>query len=202
MTWRVATGSAPRRMTIAACVLMAGCAPETPPSPQAPPDAAAQSPVTLPDTALAALRELVGDGSPQTRYFASTVDLNQDGRDEIVAYIAGPGVCGTGGCNTVVLTPEGEGYRIVGEILISNPPIRAADSSSNGWRDLVVEVSGGGGPSGSVLLRFDGEQYPGDPSGDAAQVLPSAPADAQILIEPFGSFAEGRALYASAPPAG
>lgn len=202
-TWGAHRKPALIRPILILCGIMAGCSRESPPSAPTtqttPPD---ESAVALPDAALAALRDLVGDGAPETRYFASTVDLNQDGKDEIVAYIAGPMVCGTGGCNTIVLTPQGEGYRVVGDIPITNPPIRVAGSSSQGWRDLIVEVSGGGGPAGPVLLRFDGQDYPDDPSGDDAQVLSSAPAEAQVLIKPFGSFAEGKSLYASAPPTG
>jgi hypothetical protein len=175
----------------------------------APPPVAAVSAkpkaIALPGPALAALRADFKAGATDARYFAQAVDLNGDGKNEIVVHVAGPMVCGTGGCNTVVLTPDGDKYRIVADISVNSPPIRAAATSSHGWRDLIVEVGGGGGPSGPVLLRFDGNKYPDDPSDTPAERLPAAPPDAQTLVAPFDSFAQGTLLYdegQSGAPAG
>jgi hypothetical protein len=152
-------------------------------------------PLALPETALAVLRDQFDASAHESRYFAQALDLDGDGDQEIVVHVAGPMVCGTGGCDTLVLTPEGEGYRLVADVGLTRPPIRAATSRTHGWRDLVVEVAGGGGPAGATLVRFDGSTYPDNPSVEPAELLPAPPADAEIVIEPFDSFTEGAPLF-------
>lgn len=99
-------------------------------------------------------------------------DLNGDGRSEFVAYVYGFDVCGSGGCRTVVLTPIGNGYRLVAEIPISHPPIVLRRGKSHGWRNLAVFVAGGGILPGYMAeLRFDGRTYPENPTVAPAREL-------------------------------
>ena len=104
------------------------------------------------------------------RYALALADLNGDGSDEAVVHVVSPYLCGSGGCGTLVLTPAGPMWRKVAEISVSRTPITMLESSTNGWRDITVEVSGGGGPSGSALLKFDGESYPGNPTVGPAEM--------------------------------
>lgn len=101
-------------------------------------------------------------------------DLNGDEEDEAIVYLGGPYFCGTGGCNLLVLTPAGPMWRKVGDVSVSRTPVSVLETSTNGWRDLTVAVSGGGGPSGTMILKFDGENYPSN-----ASTAPEAPADAK-----------------------
>lgn len=101
-------------------------------------------------------------------------DLNGDGEDEAIVYLGGPYFCGTGGCNLLVLTPAGQMWRKVGDISVSRTPVSVLETSTNGWRDLTVAVSGGGGPSGTMILKFDGESYPSN-----ASTAPEAPSGAK-----------------------
>lgn len=105
----------------------------------------------------------------------------------------GPVVCGTGGCPLRVLAPDGAGYRLVAEVSVVRVPVRVAATSSNGWRDLIVGIGGGGLPAGNARLRHDGTAYPSNPT-----VPPSAPvadtADAIVLIPEFGMYTEGKPL--------
>ncbi|MCB2049951.1 MAG: hypothetical protein KDE63_00845 [Novosphingobium sp.] len=97
-------------------------------------------------------------------YAVKGVDLNGDGRDEAVIYLSGPATCGSGGCSAYVLTPQGTGYRAVMDASVTRAPITVLDSSTNGWRDLTVDVGGGGGPSGHAKMTFDGSSYPSNPT--------------------------------------
>lgn len=108
------------------------------------------------------LRQYAGDGD--LRYLEARADLNDDGQDEIVVYPIGPSICGSGGCNLLVLTPDGSGYRTVMDASVSQLPIRLLPESSNGWRDLSVAVAGGGLPAGAARMRFDGAKYPSNPT--------------------------------------
>ena len=98
------------------------------------------------------------------KYALAWSDLNGDGTDEAIVHLVTPYFCGTGGCNTLVLTPAGPMWSKVGEISVSRSPITVLDSSTNGWKDLTVAISGGGGPSGNALLKFDGTSYPSNPT--------------------------------------
>jgi hypothetical protein len=106
-------------------------------------------------------------------------------------------VCGTGGCNTAVFTPERQGLRTVAWISITRPPIAVAETGSHGWRDLIVRVSGGGlMPGYDARLSYDGLAYPANPTVPPAEPLADA-APGTVLIPEFQSFTEGRLLRAA-----
>jgi len=60
----------------------------------------------------------------------------------------------------------------VGDLSVVQRPVGVLDSSTNGWRDLAVSVSGGGNPGGTMKLMFDGKAYPSNPT-----VAPAEPVD-------------------------
>ncbi len=166
----------------------------TPPAPAAPepPDPAKPPVDEMPSDAMvgAAVRAALG-GDWDARYFDARVDLDGDGRQEIVAYAAGPMICGTGGCPLFVFTPGSDGLRLVSAISVAQPPVRLSPRSSNGWRNLMVGIAGGGIPAGNAELGFDGASYPSNPTVSPAQ--PAADLDdARILIAEFGSYTEGK----------
>jgi hypothetical protein len=144
---------------------------------------AANPPVS--DQALdAAIRQSLGVDAGSFRYYSRAIDLNGDGRDETVVYVVSPMYCGTGGCNTLVFTPRDGGLREVSSLSITRPPIVAAETTSNGWRDLVVHVSGGGIlPGYDARLRFDGRSYPGNPSVPPAEPVKGAVKGAVLISD-------------------
>jgi hypothetical protein len=142
------------------------------------------------------LDQVLGDIPGPIHYFAKQVDLNGDGRPEIIAHVAGPMVCGTGGCNTLVFAQDDQSLRLVSNIPVTRPPIVVATTTTQGWRDLIVRVSGGGIlPGHDARLRFDGRTYPANPTVPPAEPL-KAPASGEVAIPAFASFTEGRLLRA------
>ena len=142
------------------------------------------------------LRALYGEFGGEVRYFDGAADLNGDGRPEIVVHVAGPTVCGTGGCPTLVFTPGTGGYVLVTTISITRPPIQLSSRSANGWRNLLVHVSGGGIVEGYVAeLRFDGTTYPANPTVPPAERAPDT-IGAETLIPDFESFTDGKLIPA------
>ena len=116
------------------------------------------------------------------RYIAAFPDLNGDGKSEAVVYLISDDVCGSGGCDTLVLAPTGSSWRVVTTITISNPPIVALPARSYGWHNIGVRVQGGGIRSGyETELRFNGKSYPRNPSVPTAQRLKGNPAG-EVLI--------------------
>jgi len=133
-----------------------------------------------------------GAPAASIRYLDASVDLNGDGRLEVIVHVVGPTACGTGGCPTLVFTPRGTGYRLVSAIALTRLPIRVAPASTMGWRNLVVHSSGGGAHAGDVQLGFDGKRYPANPSVMGPRVQPFAGTEVQVVIAEIPSAAQTR----------
>jgi len=119
---------------------------------------------TEPDPRLEKAFSLVYDldkGEDEVRYFYNKVDLNDDGTPEIFVYLVGPRVCGNGGCSGVIFT---EDYKLISQFSLVRNPIIIRDKMTNGWRNIVMYVSGGGMEPTYKELRFDGKRYPLNPS--------------------------------------
>ncbi len=162
-------------------VLAAGCA-----APAGEPD---------PDPTVRAYlaQQLRGMPGP-VHYFLGEADLNGDGRKEVLAHVAGPAVCGTGGCDTFVFEGTPQGLEPVGRIGLTRPPVAAAGATSHGWRDLLVEVSGGGIiPGYTARLRFDGRAYPENPTVPPTEAAGEV-RQREVIIPEFQDFREGRTL--------
>lgn len=105
------------------------------------------------------------DDDKTTKYVAVFRDVNDDGKPETIVYLIGRKWCGSGGCNTVILTRDDGRWRIVTNITITRPPIRVLANTSDGWHSIGVWVQGGGIPPGyEAELRFNGKTYPNNPS--------------------------------------
>jgi hypothetical protein len=125
------------------------------------------------------LQKFVGippsDRDKRARYLKASVDLNDDGKDEAIVYLIGDNWCGSGGCITLVLRPDGATYKVVSQITITRPPIRLLPSKTNGWHNLSVMVHGGG-----ILqpyeaeIPFDGRTYATNPTVPPARKFDNA----------------------------
>ncbi len=141
-----------------------------------------------------ALREEIGPGDWEVGYFAAEVDLDGKGAPETIVHVAGPYLCGTGGCSTFVFRREGDGLRLVTRISVSRVPVAIGETATNGWRDLFVHVSGGGIPTAhDARLRFDGRSYPDNPTIAPAEPVGEA-VPRRIVIGDFASWTDGRRL--------
>ena len=150
-----------------------------------------------PSIAADILRDYAIEGG-ETRYIASQLDLNGDNKPEYVVHVVGTAACGTGGCTTLVFTPEGDGFRRVSTITVSSPPVRISPHSSNGWRDVIVHVSGGGAADGDVQLKYAGQGYPENPTLVESAAQRSKAAKSSI---PEPDAFEDAALLQAAPAA-
>ena len=103
-------------------------------------------------------------GEDDTRYARAFVDLNADGKDEAIVFLLGSSWCGSGGCPTLVLTPQAASWRRVASILTTSPPIRVLTRRSKGWRNITVWTHDPGAPPYEAELQFDGKTYPLSPT--------------------------------------
>jgi len=149
---------------------------------------------TLPPTVLKAITDDYVSEFAETRYIDASADLNGDGQAELIVHVIGSMACGTGGCTTLVFTPdEASGFRLVTAISVTRPPIRMSAQTTNGWHNLIVHVSGGGATPHDAELAFDGRTYPSNPSVPPAKPAPGYEG-ATVLIPEFESFDQAKII--------
>jgi len=138
-----------------------------------------------------AIREAL-DGDWEAHYFDGRVDLDGDGRAETVALIAGPMICGTGGCPVMIFSGDAtSGFVLIGRVSLVQGPIWVSPRSSHGWLNLVVGIGGGGLPGGRAELAHDGSAYPANPTVPPAQ--PVADAEGlELLVPEYASYKDGK----------
>lgn len=97
-------------------------------------------------------------------YYYNKVDLNGDNKPEVIVYAYGPMLAGSGGGSGLILKEISEGYQIISKLSLVRTPIIISNNKTNGWKDIIMEVSGGGATPSKVTMKFDGKKYPSNPS--------------------------------------
>lgn len=104
------------------------------------------------------------------------IDLNGDGIQDALVLLQNPMYyCGTGGCTMLVFKGTKSGFRFVSRSTLIRSPVLVSKTKTHGWRDLIVEVSGGGIAPKQVALKYTGSKYPLNPS-----TLPALPKNQQV----------------------
>ena len=140
----------------------------------------------LPDRSLErAILKTLPDYKPASsdeylRYSYTRIDLNGDGQPEVLVYLVGSYVCGTGGCNLRVYQTVGKDYRLVSDISVAQTPIYVSEQKNAGWNNLLVHVSGGGARARYALLKFNGKKYPSNPT---VQAIYKGKLDGKIFLK-------------------
>lgn len=98
------------------------------------------------------------------RYFYNAVDLNNDSIPETIVHLVGTESCGTGGCTTLIFSSSDDRHELISHLTLTRNPILVSHQTTNGWRDFVLYVSGGGAKASYHRLRFNGSSYPENPS--------------------------------------
>lgn len=103
--------------------------------------------------------ELAADTAGVTFQYAF-VDLDADGTDDAIALLSGGSVCGSGGCTMLIFRGDGGEFSLVSTSSITSEPIRVLSEPDTEWATLIVYAR----RVGDVLMRFDGNGYPMNPS--------------------------------------
>ena len=130
-----------------------------------------------------AIKAYLGPGKPisqKARVVTAFTDLNGDGLNEAVVYLLDPSLCGSGGCNTFILTQNGRRWQVVGNITITHPPIYRLPRGKDGWAELGVTVSGGGLERMVMAVPHGKGGYARNPTVPPAR--PIDPRSADVLI--------------------
>ncbi|MFN3701371.1 MAG: hypothetical protein ACK4VI_07610 [Alphaproteobacteria bacterium] len=89
------------------------------------------------------------------------IDLNNDGRrDALVLFKTPYGYwCGQHGCTMYVMQAHNDHFSFVSAMDPVRAPVYSSNSQTNGWRDIIVRVSGRVDRAKDVAVKFDGETY-------------------------------------------
>lgn len=120
---------------------------------------------------LAYLAKIGDDPKYADPHQTAQIDLNGDGHQDALVLLQNPMYyCGTGGCTMLVFKGTNSGFEFVSRSTLIRGPVVVSETKTHGWRDLIVEVSGGGIAPKQVALKYTGSKYPLNPS-----TLPALP---------------------------
>ncbi len=112
------------------------------------------------------------------QYDFALTHLNADAVDDAVVLLKGMDWCGSGGCTLLIFKGTALSFDFVSKTTLVNTPVAVSDKPINGWKSLSVYSKG----TGNVLLKFDGQTYPENPSM-IQQDKEQEQSDLQILIK-------------------
>ena len=88
---------------------------------------------------------------------AISIDLNDDGIDEVIAQMMGSLVCGSGGCSAFILQGKEKEWRQLGWYFPSNETL-ISSNKTNGYFDIHYS-SKNGSTEYEYLCKFNNENY-------------------------------------------
>ncbi|GJL85296.1 MAG: hypothetical protein DHS20C02_10710 [Micavibrio sp.] len=101
-----------------------------------------------------------------SQYNFSRQDLNGDGLEDALVLFKNPygHWCSQHGCTMLVMKAHRGHFTVVNAIQPVRTPLYVSMIKTNGWKDLIILVSGRQESTKNVAMRFDGRKYPADPS--------------------------------------
>lgn len=108
-------------------------------------------------------------GPNHSRYQYARLDLNGDGkRDALVLFNLPHNYwCGWSGCTLTIFEATDNNFTVLSETSRIRGPLVVGGTSTEGWHDIGVRVSGTGHAAHNVVLRYNGLGYPDNPLNEA-----------------------------------
>lgn len=106
------------------------------------------------------------DAPVSSMYEYRRVDLDGDKRRDALVLFKNPyGFwCDLHGCTMLVLKAGDDKFTLVNAIQPVRAPLYISEAGTNGWKSLIVRVTGRWDESKDVAMMFDGNQYPDNPA--------------------------------------
>ncbi len=122
----------------------------------------------LPDSALedAVTQYLNAQGAPPNSvYDFVRNDLNGDSAREGIVLFKLPHTywCGWDGCAMVIFKPNQSKFTPVTTIRNVRGPIYVSSQKNQGWKDIIIRISGANMADKNVVLKYNGRAYPQRP---------------------------------------
>lgn len=103
--------------------------------------------------------------NPEYSYTYNYTNLNDDEYEDIIVLLGGMEFAGSGGSTVLILKGEAEeNFSLINKVTLARTPILVTNTVSNGYKDLMFVVYGGGSETLHNMLRYDGLEYPLNPS--------------------------------------
>lgn len=102
--------------------------------------------------------------NPKYSYTYNYTDLNSDEYEDVIVLLGGMEFAGSGGSTVLILKGEVEGLSFINKVTLARTPIIVTNTISNGYKDLMFVVYGGGSETSYNILKYDGLKYPSNPS--------------------------------------
>lgn len=101
-------------------------------------------------------------GPLNSTYVYKRIDLDDDGRRDALILMKTPyGFwCGTHGCTMLILKAHNDVFALINAIQTVRPPIFISQQKTNGWKNIILRVSGRSTKAKDVALEFDEHAYP------------------------------------------
>lgn len=93
------------------------------------------------------------------KYVRYNVDLNDDGIDEMFIYLKDWYFCTINGCKALVLKEDNGEFEVIGNFSDVSYPIIISNKKTNGYKDVILYISGLGIEDGYRIAKFNGEEY-------------------------------------------
>ncbi len=106
-------------------------------------------------------------GAPvSSMYEFKRIDLDRDGRRDALVLFKNPyGYwCDTHGCTMLVMRAGNDKFELVNAIQPVRAPLYVSNTESNGWKDIIVRVTGRWDESKDVAMTYNGTQYADNPA--------------------------------------
>ena len=102
---------------------------------------------------------------PYSEYKFARTDLNGDNRRDAIVLFKVPHTywCGWDGCGMLILKAGSETFTPVTTIKNVRGPIYIPNSRKNGWRDIIIRISGANMADKNVVMSHNGRSYPKSP---------------------------------------
>lgn len=139
--------------------------------------------------------DLDEEADKQTRYYYNYVDLNDDGVNEIFVELVGTYTSGTGGDTAIIFTEVNGRLEEFDEFTLIHNPIIISNEKTNGYRDIIVERSGGGAEKEYVVLKYDGYDYSDVNESDTLNSIDNVSGVAIISNDMVKDTEQGKGLY-------
>lgn len=91
-------------------------------------------------------------------YAERRIDLNNDGKKEIVVWIPNSDLGGTSGYPIIIFSETKNGFQKLWDEQAWTPII-ALSSKTNGWRDVAFQIAGGGIEPHYEILQYNEKSY-------------------------------------------
>ncbi len=111
----------------------------------------------------------------QRKFQLYQIDLNNDGKNEVFVNFMTSYFCGTGGCTSLLLSPE---LKTITKFTVTRTPLWVEQTVKNGWKIILTRSQGE-----LKELNYTNGTYPSNPSMVEKAPYDASSGNAEILFD-------------------